>query len=160
VCNEIKNSLDNNNNNNNNGKTNPVSSNNKNITNNIGGSGNNGSIREGGNNIGIGSSINNSKLDNTAIPKNNTDNLVNHDKNNSLAKILTGLLSSNSTNNSSLSLNNSKSLDDILLLESLIKYLTFSTGPSSIPSSPPQPATTQINSSSSSQPLHHNSLMP
>ena len=158
VCNEIKNRLDNNNNNNN-GKTNPVSNNNKNITNNIDGNGNNGTIREGGNNIGIKSSINNSKLDNTTIPKNNTDNLVNHDKNNSLAKILTGLLSSNSTNSSSLSLNNSKSLDDILLLESLIKYLTFSTGPSSISSPPPQSATTHINSSSS-HPLHHNSFMP
>ncbi len=103
VCNEIKNSLDNNNNNINNiGKTNPVSSNSKNLTNNIADSGNNssistgsgnttinnnnrlsnttndltGSIGEGGNNIGIGSSINNSKLDNTAIPKNNTDNLL------------------------------------------------------------------------------------
>ena len=172
VCNEIKNSLDNNNNINNNiGKTNPISSNSKNITNNIDGSGNNGSIStgsgnntihnnnrlstttndltgifgEGGNNIGIGSSINNSKLDNTAIYKNNTDNLlVNHDKNNPLAKILNSLLNTNSTNNSSLSFNKSKSFNDILLLENLIKYLNFSALPSS----------------SSSKSLHHDDLLP
>ena len=172
VCNEIKNSLDNNNNNINNiGKTNPFSSNSKNLTNNIADSGNNssistgsgnttinnnnrlsnttndltGSIGEGGNNIGIGSSINNSKLDNTAIPKNNTDNLVNLDKNNTLAKILNSLLNTNSTNNSSLSFNKSKSLNDILFLENLIKYFNSSIGSSSI--SPP------------SNHLLHNSLL-
>ena len=174
VCNEIKNSLDNNNNINNNnniGKTNLISSNSKNITNNIAGSGNNGnistangnntihnnnrlstttndltgSIGEGRNNIGIGSSINNNKLNNTAIPKNNTDNLlVNHDKNNPLTKILNSLLNTNSTNNSSLSFNKSKSLNDILLLENLIKYLNFSVQPSS----------------SSPKSLHHDDPLP
>ena len=184
VCNEIKNNLDNNNNNNINniGKTNPSSSNSNNLTNNIAGSGNNssistgsgnttinnnnrlstttndltGSIGKGGNNIGIGSSINNSKLDNTAIPKNNTDNLlVNHDKNNTLAKILNSLLNTNNTNNSSLSFNKSKPLNDILLLENLIKYLNFSSSISPGPLPPQQPI--PVNSSSSlSNPLPRN----
>ena len=189
VCNEIKNSLDNNNNNNNInniGKTNPSSSNSNNLTNNIAGSGNNssistgsgnttinnnnrlstttndltGSIGKGGNNIGIGSSINNSKLDNTAIPKNNTDNLlVNHDKNNTLAKILNSLLNTNNTNNSSLSFNKSKPLNDILLLENLIKYLNFSSSISPGPLPPQQPI--PVNSSSSlSNPLPRNTIQP
>ena len=189
VCNEIKNSLDNNNNNNNInniGKTNPSSSNINNLTNNIAGSGNNssistgsgnttinnnnrlstttndltGSIGKGGNNIGIGSSINNSKLDNTAIPKNNTDNLlVNHDKNNTLAKILNSLLNTNNTNNSSLSFNKSKPLNDILLLENLIKYLNFSSSISPGPLPPQQPI--PVNSSSSlSNPLPRNIIQP
>jgi len=189
VCNEIKNSLDNNNNNNNInniGKTNPSSSNSNNLTNNIAGSGNNssistgsgnttinnnnrlstttndltGSIGKGGNNIGIGSSINNSKLDNTAIPKNNTDNLlVNHDKNNTLAKILNSLLNTNNTNNSSLSFNKSKPLNDILLLENLIKYLNFSSSISPGPLPPQQPI--PVNSSSSlSNPLPRNIIQP
>ena len=89
-------------------------------------------------------SINNSKLDNTVIPKNNTDNLLsNHDKNNTLAKILYSLLNTYSTNNSSLSFNKFKSLNDILLLENLIKYFNFSIGPSSTLA--PQPVI-QINS--------------
>ena len=189
VCNEIKNSLDNNNNINNNnniGKTNLISSNSKNITNNIAGSGNNGnistangnntihnnnrlstttndltgSIGKGGNNIGIGSSINNSKLDNTAILKNNTDNLlVNHDKNNTLAKILNSLLNTNNTNNSSLSFNKSKPLNDILLLENLIKYLNFSSSISPGPLPPQQPIPVN-SSSSSSNPLPRNTIQP
>ena len=187
VCNEIKNSLDNNNNNINNiGKTNTSSGNSNNLTNNIDGSGNNssistgsgnttinnnnrlstttndltGSIGKGGNNIGIGSSINNSKLDNTAIPKNNTDNLlVNHDKNNTLAKILNSLLNTNNTNNSSLSFNKSKPLNDILLLENLIKYLNFSSSISPGPLPPQQPI--PVNSSSSlSNPLPRNIIQP
>ena len=187
VCNEIKNSLDNNNNNNINniGKTNPSSSNSNNLTNNIDGSGNNssistgsgnttinnnnrlstttndltGSIGKGGNNIGDGSSINNSKLDNTAIPKNNTDNLlVNHDKNNTLAKILNSLLNTNNTNNSSLSFNKSKPLNDILLLENLIKYLNFSSSISPGPLPPQQPI--PVNSSSLSNPLPPNIIQP
>jgi len=179
VCNEIKNSLDNNNNNNNInniGKTNPSSSNSNNLTNNIAGSGNTtinnnnrlstttndltGSIGKGGNNIGIGSSINNSKLDNTAIPKNNTDNLlVNHDKNNTLAKILNSLLNTNNTNNSSLSFNKSKPLNDILLLENLIKYLNFSSSISPGPLPPQQPIPVN-SSSSSSNPLPRNTIQP
>ena len=178
VCNEIKNNLDNNNNNNINniGKTNPSSSNVNNLTNNIAGSGNTtinnnnrlstttndltGSIGKGGNNIGIGNSINNSKLDNTAIPKNNTDNLlVNHDKNNTLAKILNSLLNTNNTNNSSLSFNKSKPLNDILLLENLIKYLNFSSSISPGPLPPQQPI--PVNSSSSlSNPLPRNIIQP
>jgi len=191
LCNEIKNSLDNNNNNNNNinniGKTNPSSGNINNLTNNIAGSGNNssistgsgnttinnnnrlstttndltGSIGKGGNNIGIGSSINNSKLDNTAIPKNNTDNLlVNHDKNNTLAKILNSLLNTNNTNNSSLSFNKSKPLNDILLLENLIKYLNFSSSISPGPLPPQQPIPVNSSSSSLSNPLPRNTIQP
>jgi len=189
VCNEIKNNLDNNNNNNINniGKTNPSSSNSNNLTNNIAGSGNNssistgsgnttinnnnrlstttndltGSIGKGGNNIGIGSSINNSKLDNTAIPKNNTDNLlVNHDKNNTLAKILNSLLNTNNTNNSSLSFNKSKPLNDILLLENLIKYLNFSSSISPGPLPPQQPIPANSSSSSLYIPLPRNTIQP
>jgi hypothetical protein len=185
LCNEIKNSLDNNNNNINNiGKTNTSSGNSNNLTNNIAGSGNNssistgsgnttinnnnrlstttndltGSIGKGGNNIGIGNSINNSKLDNTAIPKNNTDNLlVNHDKNNTLVNILNSLLNTNSTNNSSTSFNKSKPLNDILLLENLIKHLNFSSTISPGPLPPQQPIS--VNSSSSSpNPLPRNTI--
>jgi len=175
VCNEIKNSLDNNNNNNINniGKTNPSSSNVNNLTNNIAGSGNTtinnnnrlstttndltGSIGKGGNNIGIGNSINNSKVDNTAIPKNNIDNLlVNHDKNNTLVNILNSLLNTNSTNNSSLSFNKSKPLNDILLLENLIKHLNFSSTISPGPLPPQQPISVNSSSSSSPNPLPRN----
>jgi hypothetical protein len=91
-----------------------------------------GGIREGvdKNPSAITSSINNTTLDN-ALAKVILNSLVNQNQNqnsNSLSKILNGLYGSNSTsNNSSVYLNNSISLDNILLLKYLIQYLNFTT---------------------------------